>query len=64
MLRHRKMKYWMRAIYAATSHRRLKESSLTSAGAREYWQAGKSVGGIRDIRTVAEIVEEFASAMR
>ena len=22
MLRHRKMKYWMRAIYAATSHRR------------------------------------------
>ena len=58
------MKYWMRSIYAATSHRRLKESSLTSAGAHEYWQAGKSVGGIRDIRTVGEIVEEFASALR
>ncbi len=64
MLRHRKMKYWMRAIYGATSHRRLKESSLTPAGATEYWQAGKSVGGIRDIRTVGEIVEEFASALR
>jgi nitronate monooxygenase len=64
MLRHRKMKYWMRAIYAATSHRRLKQSSLTSAGAREYWQAGRSVSGIRDIRPVREIVEEFAAELR
>jgi nitronate monooxygenase len=64
MLRHRKMKYWMRAIYAATSHRRLKESSLTSAGAKEYWQAGKSVEGIRDVRPVREIVEELAAALR
>jgi len=64
MLRHRKMKYWMRAIYAATSHRRLKQSSLTSAGAREYWQAGKSVEAIRDVRPVREIVEELAAALR
>ncbi len=63
MLRHRKLKYWMRSIYAATSHRRLKHSSLTSAGAREYWQAGKSVAGIRDIRTAREIVEELAAAL-
>lgn len=63
MLRHRKLKYWMRSIYAATSHRRLKQSSLTSAGAREYWQAGRSVGGIRGIRSVREIVEEFAAAL-
>jgi nitronate monooxygenase len=63
MLRQRKLKYWMRSIYAATSHRRLKKSSLTGAGAREYWQAGKSVSGITDIRTVREIVEEFAAAL-
>ena len=63
MLRHRKAKYWMRSIYAATSLRRLKRSSLSSAGAREYWQAGKSVTGIRDIRPVREIVEEFAAAL-
>lgn len=63
MLRHRKLKYWMRSIYAATSLRRLKHSSLTSAGAREYWQAGKSVGGITDVRPVAEIVAEFAAAL-
>ena len=63
MLRHRKMKYWMRSIYAATSLRRLKKSSLTAAGAHEYWQAGKSVAGIHDIRPVAEIVRDFAAAL-
>lgn len=63
MLRHRKMKYWMRSIYAGTSLRRLKKSSLTSAGAREYWQAGKSVAGIHDIRPVAEIIRDFAAAL-
>jgi nitronate monooxygenase len=64
MLRHRKAKYWMRSIYAATSLRRLKKSSLSSAGAREYWQAGKSVAGIRGIRSTREIIEEFAAALR
>jgi nitronate monooxygenase len=63
MLRHRKMKYWMRSIYAITSLRRLKKSSLTSAGANEYWQAGKSVAGIHSVETVAEIIREFAAAL-
>lgn len=64
MLRHRKLKYWMRAIYASTSLRRLKKSSLTSVGAKEYWQAGKSVAGIHDIRPTREIIEELAAALR
>jgi nitronate monooxygenase len=63
MLRHRKMKYWMRSIYAITSLRRLKKSSLSSAGAKEYWQAGKSVAGIYSIQTVADIIREFAAAL-
>ena len=63
MLRHRKMKYWMRTIYAVTSLRRLKHSSLSSAGANEYWQAGKSVAGIRDVRPTADIIREFARAL-
>lgn len=64
MLRHPKMKHWVRSYYALTSLRRLKHSSLTSAGAREYWQAGKSVGGIRDVKSVREIIEEFGAALR
>lgn len=59
MLRHPKMKHWMRSYYALTSLRRLKKSSLTSAGSKEYWQAGKSVGGIRDVKSVREIVAEL-----
>ena len=63
MLRHRKMKYWMRSIYAVTSLRRLKKSSLSSAGAKEYWQAGKSVAGIHSVQPVADIIREFAAAL-
>ena len=63
MLRHRKMKYWMRSIYHLTSLRRLKKTSLSSAGANDYWQAGKSVVGIRSIEPAAQIVREFAAAL-
>src|SRR5690348_14643302 len=63
MLRHRRMKYWMRSIYAVTSLRRLKKSSLTAAGANEYWQAGKSVAGIDSVKPVAVLVREFAAAL-
>jgi nitronate monooxygenase len=53
----------MRSIYAVTSMRRLKKSSLTSAGANEYWQAGKSVAGIDSVKPVADLVREFAAAL-
>lgn len=63
MLRHPRMKHWMRSYYALTSLRRLKQSSLTSAGAKEYWQAGKSVAGIHRVESVREIVEEMVGAL-
>ncbi|HEY4304314.1 MAG TPA: nitronate monooxygenase [Gemmatimonadaceae bacterium] len=59
MLKHPKMKHWMRSYYALTSLRRLKKSSLTSAGANEYWQAGKSVGGIHEVKPVREIIADL-----
>lgn len=63
MLRHRKMKYWMRSIYHLTSLRRLKKSALSSSGANEYWQAGKSVAGIHSVQSAREVIEEFATAL-
>jgi len=63
MLRHRKMKYWMRTLYHLTSLRRLKKTSLSSAGANDYWQAGKSVAGIHSIEPAAQIIQEFAAAL-
>jgi len=63
MLRHRKMKYWMRSLYALQSARRLKKTSLSSAGANDYWQAGKSVAGITSVMSVGDVVREFAAAL-
>ncbi|MEO7084252.1 MAG: nitronate monooxygenase [Gemmatimonadaceae bacterium] len=63
MLKHRKMKYWMRSIYALTSLRRLKKNALHSGGANDYWQAGKSVGGIDSVESAGEIVREYAAAL-
>jgi nitronate monooxygenase len=63
MLRHRKMKYWMRSIYALRSLRRLKKNSLSSSGAHDYWQAGKSVAGIHSIESARDVVREFAAAL-
>jgi nitronate monooxygenase len=62
MLRGRKTKHWMRAIYALRSAYRLKKDLYKGAGAEEYWQAGRSVAGIHGIEPVAEIVRKFAEA--
>src|SRR5579862_1774858 len=54
-LRRQRTKRWVRTWYALTSLRKLKKAALSSRGAREYWQAGKSVGGIHGVKPVAEI---------
>jgi nitronate monooxygenase len=63
MLRHRRTKYWMRSLYHLRSLRRLKKTSLSPAGANDYWQAGKSVAGIHSIEPAGQIVREFAAAL-
>ena len=63
MLTGRKTKHWMRTWYALNSLRRLKKSLLTDDTSTEYWQAGKSVAGIHEIKPAAQIVREFAAAL-
>ena len=63
MLKHRKMKYWMRTIYHLRSLRRLKNNALSASGANDYWQAGKSVSGIHSVESARDVVREFAAAM-
>ena len=63
MLRHRRMKHWMRTIYALKSLYRLKKDLYKERGAEEYWQAGKSVEGIHGVEPVADIVRKFAKAL-
>ena len=71
MLRGRRTKHWMRTISAVRSLVRLKKASLRddagtagSGATADYWQAGRSVAGIREVLPVAEIVGSFAAAAR
>lgn len=63
MLRHRRMKHWMRTIYAVKSLYRLKKDLYKRSGAEEYWQAGMSVDGIHGVEPVADIVRKFAAVV-
>jgi nitronate monooxygenase len=64
MLRHRRTKHWMRTIYALRSLRELKRGLGRDAPEHDYWQAGRSVGGIRAIEPAGQIVRRFAEAWR
>ena len=63
MLKGRKTKHWMRTWYALNSVRRLKKSLMTDDPSSDYWQAGKSVAGIREVEPAGQIVREFAAAL-
>jgi len=62
LLKGRRTKHLMRAIYSMRSAWQLKEASLRGASSREFWQAGKSVATIRSVERAGEIVRRFARA--
>ncbi len=64
MLRHRRTKHWMRTLYALRSLWQLRRGLRRDAPERDYWQAGKSVAGIRGVEPAGEIVGRFAAAWR
>ena len=63
MLRGRKRKHWMRTLYTLNSLRRLRRSLSSADTNTDYWQAGKSVGGIDTLLPAAEIVRSFDAAL-
>lgn len=62
MLRGRRTKHIMRTIYALKSIWQIKQALLDESGKMEYWQAGKSVSGIRSVEPAAAVVRMFAAA--
>ena len=62
MLKGRRTKHLMRTIYAVRSAMRLKHASLHGGSSSDYWQAGKSVDGIRAIESAADIVRRYGAA--
>ncbi len=55
-------KHWMRMYYGLKSIWQLKHSSLDETGARDYWQAGKSVAGIERIESCDAIMQQLISS--
>jgi len=64
LLRGSRTRHWMRTFYSLQSVWKLKRASLQGTGYRDIFQAGKSVQGIDAVRPVADIVAEFAAALR
>ncbi len=61
LLRGKKTKYLLRTIFMLKSLWKLKRAVLDKTGHLDYWQAGKSVAGIRAIEPVNTIIERFAT---
>ncbi len=61
MLAGERRKHWMRLFYGLKSIWQLKRSSLDDSGEQDYWQAGKSVADIHDIRSCESIVQSLIS---
>ena len=64
MLRGPRTKHFMRSVFALRSAWSLRRDSLDPKGAREYWQAGRSVAAIHAIEPAGEIVRTWAAAAR
>jgi len=64
LLRGKRTRHWMRTFYSLQSIWKLKRASQRRMGYRDIYQAGKSVQGIDAIKPVAQIVAEFAQALR
>jgi nitronate monooxygenase len=64
MLKRRRTKKWMRTFYGLKAAWQLKRASLDESGEKDYWQAGRSVAGIKSIEPAGAIVRRFAAAAR
>jgi len=59
MLRGNRSKHLMRLIYGLKSIWQLKRASLDESGKKDYWQAGKSVADIDEIKSCQQIINEI-----
>ena len=63
MLAGRRTKHWMRSLFALRSVLALKASNSRGDVTRDYWQAGKSVGGVTTVEPVADILHRIREAL-
>ena len=61
LLKEEKTKHLMRMFYTLRSVVQLKKSLKDKTGNRDFWQAGKSVAGVEQIKPAAEIIQQLTS---
>ena len=54
----------MRTYYALTSIWKLRKAALSGTRYKDFFQAGKSVGGIDKVEPAGDIVRRFAAAAK
>ena len=62
LLRGRRTKHWMRTFYALRALRQLKRANAAGQAYRDYWQAGRSVDGVRAVEPAGDVVARFERA--
>ncbi|MCB1112729.1 MAG: nitronate monooxygenase [Chlamydiales bacterium] len=60
-LQNRITKPWMRMWYAFWALRQFKRITQKGGSTRDYWQAGKSVGGVHKVEKAGDIIKRFIS---
>ncbi len=61
LLRGRKTKHWMRMFYSLRSVWQLKRSNAMGRGYRDFFQAGKSVGGVNEVVSCGDVLQSLAA---
>ncbi len=61
LLQHNKTKHWMRMFYTMQSVWKLKNTNAKGGNYKDFYLAGKSVETIYEVKSVAEIYQEFSS---
>ncbi len=63
LLQNRRTKHYMRLAYQLKSVWQLKRASLRGASYKDFFQAGKSVSGVYEVESVADVVQRFREAL-
>lgn len=61
-LRHPRLKHYARMYYSLKSVFELRRASLEGVGYKDFFQAGRSVGGIDRVEPAGDLVRRFAAA--
>jgi nitronate monooxygenase len=64
LLQHPKGKHYMRMFYTVKSIFQLRKASLKGMNYKDFFQAGKSVSGIKNVESAETIVQSYAAAAK